>query len=157
MIKKRKPLSATEALARLTALCNASEQCSYDLLRKLASWGISQTDTARIMERLVSTRLLDDRRFAGAYARDKMRYSLWGRLKIRAGLYAKRVGRDDIDDALASLDADEYAEAATRAVMSAAARHERPLTYEAKMKILRHCVARGFEPSVIVPLVRHLD
>lgn len=157
MIKKRKPLSAPEALARLTALCNASEQCSYDLLRKLASWGISQTDTVRIMERLTSTRLLDDRRFAGAYARDKMRYSLWGRLKIRAGLYAKRVSRDDIDDALASLDTEEYADAARCAVMSAAARHERPLTYESKMKILRHCVARGFEPSVIVPLVRNLD
>lgn len=156
MIKKRKPLSATEALARLTALCNASEQCSYDLLRKLASWGISQTDTARIMERLVSTRLLDDRRFAGAYARDKMRYSLWGRLKIRAGLYAKRVSRDDIDDAIASLDTEEYAEAARRAVMSAAARHERPLTYESKMKILRHCASRGFELSVIAPLVRNL-
>ena len=98
-MRPRKILTPAEALARAAALCDKCEQCSPDIIRKLAAWGISASDSAKIIERLRQTRYLDDMRFARAYAHDKMAYSGWGRNKILQGLWAKRLGRESFGKA----------------------------------------------------------
>lgn len=150
----KKPMMPREALERLRTLCNASEQCSTDLIAKLRRWQISTANSEKIMRYLHENRLVDDARFCGAYARDKMRYSRWGRLKIRAMLAAKHLDRDAIADALDALEKDEYRESARRAILAFAARFERPLDYNERLKTLRHAVGRGFESALVTDIMK---
>ena len=65
-MRARRILTAAEALARAAALCDKCEQCSPDIIKKLAAWGISTSDSAKIIQRLKETRYLDDMRLARA-------------------------------------------------------------------------------------------
>lgn len=152
----RRQLTPDEALSRLNDLCNASEQCSTDLLRKMAAWHIPASASADIIRKLKIARLVDDARFCGAYARDKMRYNAWGRYKIRMALMAKHIDHDIIDESLDSLDADEYAEAAERCVRNALRRINDPDDYPSRMKLMRQCAARGFETRLIADTLNRI-
>lgn len=152
MIQK-KPLSPEAAKSRLVALCNSAEQCSGDILNKLKRWGVSARDSREILASLIDLRLVDDRRFSEIYARHKLQYSGSGRRKIAAGLYGKHIDKEYIDSAVELLDPDLYHRILLK-VMEAAARKQPDRSYQSKMKILRHAVARGFEAGLAVEILK---
>ncbi len=156
-MRARRILTAAEALARAAALCDKCEQCSPDIIKKLAAWGISASDSAKIIERLKQTRYLDDMRFAHAYAHDKMAYSGWGRNKIIQGLWAKRLAREYIEASCDELDEDEYNDIALRVVRSKVRSLPGGLsTYENRMKVMRFGVQRGFEARLVSQIIKRL-
>jgi len=105
------------------------------------------------MAGLLESRLVDDRRFACMFARHKLVYNGWGRRKIIAGLTAKRIDRNLINEALDSLDSGEYRETMLK-VMRMAARRQPDRSYESKMKILRLGASRGFEAAAMVEIIK---
>lgn len=137
----------------MSALCNASEQCSSDILKKLRQWGISSADASAIIDSLISSRLIDDSRFAELYARHKLLYNGWGRRKIVAGLYSKHIDKEFIKRAVEILDKEEYYEVLLK-ILRSAARKQPDRSYESKMKIMRHAAARGFEAGLIVEIIK---
>lgn len=156
-MRPRKILTPAEALARAAALCDKCEQCSPDIIRKLAAWGIPASDTAKIIDRLRQTRYLDDMRFARAYAHDKMAYSGWGRNKILQGLWAKRLGREYIEASCDELDEEEYNDIARRVIRSKVRSLPEGLsTYENRMKVMRFGVQRGFEARLVSQIINRL-
>ena len=156
-MRARRILTAAEALARAAALCDKCEQCSPDIIKKLAAWGISASDSAKLIERLKRTRYLDDMRFAHAYAHDKMAYSGWGRNKIIQGLWAKRLAREYIEASCDELDEDEYNDIALRVVRSKVRSLPGGLsTYENRMKVMRFGVQRGFEARLVSQIIKRL-
>ena len=156
-MRARRILTAAEALARAAALCDKCEQCSPDIIKKLTAWGISASDSAKIIERLRQTRYLDDMRFAHAYAHDKMAYSGWGRNKIIQGLWAKRLAREYIEASCDELDEDEYNDIALRVVRSKIRSLPGGLsTYENRMKVMRFGVQRGFEARLVSQIINRL-
>ncbi len=156
-MRARRILTAAEALARAAALCDKCEQCSPDIIKKLAAWGISTSDSAKIIQRLKETRYLDDMRFARAYAHDKMAYSGWGRNKIIQGLWAKRLAREYIEASCDELDEEEYNDIALRVVRSKVRSLPGGLsTYENRMKVMRFGVQRGFEARLVSLIINRL-
>lgn len=99
-----KTLTPPEALHRAAALCSSSEHCIADIREKLSRWGIGEPDARTIVERLVQERFIDEERYAIAFAKDKFRFSGWGRIKIRYALQQKRIGNSDIVNALSLID-----------------------------------------------------
>ena len=78
------------ALRRLETLCARSEHSEGELLDKMRRWGLSDEEQARIMEKLVKTRFVDDERFTEAFIHDKIVFNGWGRRKIEQGLCKTR-------------------------------------------------------------------
>ena len=103
-----KTLTPPEALHRAAALCSSSEHCIADIREKLSRWGIGEPDARTIVERLVQERFIDEGRYAIAFAKDKFRFSGWGRIKIRYALQQKRIGNSDIVNALSLIDEEAY-------------------------------------------------
>ena len=103
-----KTLTPPEALHRAAALCSSSEHCIADIREKLSRWGIGEPDARTIVERLVQERFIDEERYAIAFAKDKFRFSGWGRIKIRYALQQKRIGNSDIVNALSLIDEEAY-------------------------------------------------
>lgn len=140
---------------KMAGLCARSEQCTFDIALKLRRHGLTIAQTNEILAFLRDGRFLDDRRYAAAFAADKVRFSAWGRLKIRMGLRAKRIPDSIIAEAIEKIDEEDYANALMRAARAKAA--SLTLTDPAdKRKLYLHLASRGFESSLIADAVRRL-
>lgn len=128
----------------MASLCARSEQCTHDIIRKLRNLGLPPDERAEVMDELRERGFLDDSRYARAFARDKVRFSGWGRMKIRGALAAKGIGGKAADAALAAIEPADYADALSRAAR-AKARQIDLSTREGRVKLFRHLISRGFE------------
>lgn len=143
---KGKPVDPDKLKLRMADLCARSEQCSHDVMEKLRRAGLDEDRSSDIVEFLQSNRFIDDRRFAGSFARDKVRFSGWGRNKIKAALQLRHIPTADIAEALATVPAAEYRDA----LMRAATAKSRDLDldeYADRVKLMRHLASRGFTGS----------
>ncbi|MDE6295041.1 MAG: RecX family transcriptional regulator [Muribaculaceae bacterium] len=140
---------------RMADLCARSEQCEYDIMVKLKRAGITYREAAEIIEALKRDKFLSDSRYARAFANDKVRFSGWGRNKIRVALIAKRIPEACIREALDDIDEDEYLESLTR-VAVAKARGLDLSDYRQRQKFYRSMMSRGFESSAITSIISTL-
>lgn len=157
MLKRQTPLTYENALSRAAALCAKCEQCTPDILKKLSSWGLSQSMSSKVISRLIELNFVDDVRFSKAYAHDKLHFSGWGRRKIQQGLWAKRLSSEIINNACDEFEDEEYS-AVVLKVIRAKIRSlkEWPLSRESKIKVVRYAMQRGFEYPLIARLMRDL-
>lgn len=119
-----KPLTKEDALLKMASLCARSEQCEFDIARKLYTKRLPADDVRWVIDELTGRRFLDSARFARSFARDKVRFSSWGRRKISVALRAKRIPEATVSEALAEIEPSDYDEAASRvARQGAVARH----------------------------------
>ena len=98
-IKREK--TADEALASLMRLCARAERSSGDALRLMQNWGVSKNEQQEVLQRLINEQFIDDRRYAEAFVREKIRLSAWGKYKITAALKRKGIADDIITETLA--------------------------------------------------------
>lgn len=153
--RKKTPPTAEQMRLRLAGLCARSEQCEYDLHLKMTKAGLSAGDADSVIAFLKRERFLDNARYARAFARDKVRFGGWGRLKIRLALAAKRIPADVIAAALEDIDPADYTDAITRAAQ-AKARSLNLAMREDYMRLMRHLASRGFEPALAADVCRRL-
>ncbi len=153
-IPASRQLTFEQALSRAASLCVASEHCIADITEKLSRWGISPEQSEEIVNRLLDENYIDESRYATAYARDKLRFSHWGRVKIRMMLRMQHIPEPLIRETLDTLDPQEYADIA-RQVIESKARTVKDLdTYTANAKIIRFALQRGFEMEEICQHVK---
>lgn len=151
----KKPLDKEAALLKMADLCSRSEQAPADIRRKLILRGLSPSDVVEVMDRLTRDSFLDTARFARSFANDKLRFSGWGRFKIRAALAAKSIPAADISAAIDALDPEEY-DAAIRRVAAAKASSLDLSSVTDRRRLFRLLASRGFESPLIVSTIRSL-
>ena len=144
----RKPADPEALLKRMASLCAKSEQCTFDISTKLYKSGLPADKREEIIEYLTAHRYLDDARFARSFASYKVRFSGWGKRKIRMALAAKRIDGSLIADALDAIDHDDYADALSR-VAESKKRNLDLQSREDRQKLYRHLLSRGFESDLI--------
>lgn len=149
----KKQITIEQARIRLEELCVRSEQCTADLLRRLALWQIDSKKARMIVDGLVDEKFVDDTRFAHAFVRDKYRFSGWGRYKIRAALAVRRIPGDVIDEALGEIDAVEYQRKAFSALKARLASLSREDIDACRLKLLRFGASRGYETSLVMRII----
>lgn len=103
MKQDAKELSLEEAYSKAERYCARSEHCEADVRRKFYDWRVATEHQAEIIERLRSARYIDDERFALAFARDKHRFSGWGRERIRRELSMRHISGSAIERAFAEV------------------------------------------------------
>lgn len=144
-----KQKSEEEAYLALATLCAQAEHCQYEMTEKMRRWELSEEAQARIMERLVNERYVDDERFARAFIKDKVRYNKWGRRKVEQALWQKHIDKDIRQRALDDVDDEEYL-----AVLRPLLKQKRKSTkaendYELNRKLVRFALGRGFTFDII--------
>lgn len=98
--REKRAKTPEQALASLMRLCARAEKSEGDARRLMRGWGLTERDAEAVLARLVRERFIDDRRYAAAFVREKMRLSGWGEYKIRAALQRKGIRCEVIDAAL---------------------------------------------------------
>ena len=146
-------LTYEQALTRITSLCSASEYCIHDINEKLYRWGISNTDSERIIDYLLDEKYIDEARYAQAYTNDKLRFSHWGRIKIKSMLRMKHISDRDINNAFDNITEEEY-ESILRDIIKGKTKSEGDAEdYASRAKIIRFALQRGFEMGEITKFI----
>ena len=138
-----------EAYLTLAALCAQAEHCQWEMLEKMRRWEVPEEAQARVMQRLVKERYVDDERYAQAFVKDKIRYNKWGRRKVDQALWQKHIDEDIRKRVLDEVDDDEYL-----SVLRPLLKQKRKSTkansdYELNQKLMRFALGRGFTFDII--------
>ena len=142
---------------QLASLCANSEHCQYEMLEKMRKWGLDDEEQARIMQRLVSERYVDDRRYARAFALDKIRYNKWGRRKVEQALWLKRIDKEIQQEVLDEIDETEYLQVLAPLIKSKQQSLGDCSIYENKCKLIRFALSRGFSMKQIGLCIEDAD
>lgn len=137
------------ALKRAARICSRSEQSKPAVRRRLMQWGVSAEEAEQILEYLVENSYIDDSRYIRSFVNDKFRFGKWGRLKIRHALQENGMSGPEIDEALGTIDEEEYLEALQKAVAGKAARRGGAETCADRAAVYNFCMMRGYEPELI--------
>lgn len=144
-----KELTEKEALNKAAAYCSTAEHCTSEVRAKLEAWGIDEDTQEAIIARLTKEKFISDSRYALSYARDKMRFAGWGKIKIAMMLRTKDIDRELIQEAVSALDEDEYAKILSDILKNKMRGLKYKTDYEKRFKLMRYAAGRGFEPSLI--------
>lgn len=142
-------LNEQQVFQKLATLCAHAEHCQWEMLEKMRQWGIDDEVQARIMARLVGERYVDDRRYAEAFVRDKVRYNQWGRRKVEQALWMKHIDSDIAREALDSIDDEEYINMLKPMLKQKRRSIKANSDYECNMKLMKWALGRGFTMDIV--------
>lgn len=157
---KRKPAKVhtlLTALERARNYCAYQERCQQEVRDKLYELGLHQQEVEQGISILVSEGFVNEERFAVAYAGGKFRIKKWGKVKIRAGLKARKISDYCIRKALQAIDDKEYEQALQKTIsdgLKKASKYKEPLRTRAAV---RYAISHGFEPEHVWSAVKLAD
>lgn len=149
MQNTKKIMTEEGAFKTLSALCAQGEHCQHELLEKMRRWELSEEAQARIMEKLVTGRYVDDERFARAFVSDKIRYNKWGRHKVEQALWLKHIEKSIVSEVLDAVDDREYVDVLRPLLKQKRRSTKAQSEYELTMKLIKFALGRGFTMDII--------
>jgi regulatory protein len=109
--------------------------------------GADESLSIEVINYLKENRFLDEKRFVEAYVQGKVRIKKWGRQKIKAALYQKRIDAKLIQEGIYAFISDEEYQLVLESLIE---RKNRELSTEKnpqikKQKLMRFLLSRGFQ------------
>ena len=141
--------SEKEAYLTLAALCAQAEHCQWEMLEKMRRWEVPEEAQARVMQRLVKERYVDDERYAQAFVKDKIRYNKWGRRKVDQALWQKHIDENIRKRVLDEVDDDEYLKVLRPLLKQKRKSTKANSDYELNQKLMRFALGRGFTFDIV--------
>jgi regulatory protein len=117
----------------------------------LRTRGVEAEQVEDVVDRLVSTGVLDDARYARRYAEDKRELQGWGNERIRAALLERGVCGEDTEAALGGSDPEQELD---RAVSLICRRGPIPRDAQERQRVLGMLVRRGYDSEVAYEAIR---
>jgi len=151
--KPTRIISPEEALIRLRNLCSEKEKCSGDIKEKLRQWNIEGKEWESILDSLIKDKFVDDIRFTGYFVRDKQKIYKWGKEKIKFALKSKGIGQEIINDALSTVDPDNFEESLRTLLSKKSLELQKYNPYERKNRLIRFAIQRGFDYDLIFRII----
>ncbi len=144
-LKIKRTKTPEQALAALMRLAARSEKSSGDALRLMQNWGVEPSARQGVLQRLRDNKFIDDRRYAEAFVRDKMRFSGWGAFKLRAALRNKGIASEIVEEVLHSLDRGDMTDRLRDRLERKMRTTKYTSRYELKTKLMRYGASLGYD------------
>ncbi|MCC8142867.1 MAG: RecX family transcriptional regulator [Tannerellaceae bacterium] len=151
-----KQLTEPEMLHRMAAYCSSTERCSAEVERKILAGGLPPEAAARILERLIKEKFIDDRRYCRSFVNDKLCYNKWGRIKIGYELRKKNIPVAISEEILASIDEEEYTDILLTLLKAKLKSIKSKDERDTWNKLFRFAAGRGYESSLITQSLKTL-
>ena len=129
--------------------CSLSEHCVKQVRDKLVQLETPAEFIDPIIDKLIDGDYINEERFARAFVKDKFRFNHWGRIKIQTHLRALCISSENIAKVMDEIDEDKYAEILDEIVKKKRKTIKKGTDLEARAKLLRHALSRGFEYEII--------
>ena len=138
-----------EAYLTLAALCAQAEHCQWEMTEKMRRWELDEAAQARVMQKLVKERYVDDERYARAFVKDKVQYNKWGRRKVEQALWQKHIDEDIRQRVLNEVADDEYLDVLRPLLKQKRKSIKASNDFELNQKLMRFALSRGFTFDLI--------
>ena len=156
MKKSILPDNFEKALVKARKICASKENSVSDIRHKLHEWGLSESDSVKLIQNLLDEKFIDEQRYAMAAVKDKFRLNKWGAYKIKQFLRQKGIPDMIINEALSSIDGGDNTEMLQKLLHAKLNSLKGGLTRENKFKLLRYAQSKGFDSNVAMQLIEKL-
>ncbi len=96
-------ISLSDARTKAERYCAKAERSLRAIKDKLYTWQVPKEYHTEIINHLYEANFLDEKRYALAFARDKHRFSAWGKERIKAELRINLVSNEAIETTLSEV------------------------------------------------------
>jgi regulatory protein len=145
-----------DARASIYHYCQYQERCHSEVRNKLYELGCRKTEVEELIAEVIEKNLLNEERFARAYARGKFRMKGWGKQKIIYELRLRKVSDYCIRKGLSEIDEEEY-EQAVRKMIEKNWRVKGAKKSRAEVaKIFRYAYQKGYEKEITTAIINEL-
>lgn len=148
-----KELNEQQIFLKLSSICASAEHCSYDMEQKMIRWQVPEKIQAKVIQRLIEERFIDDERYCRAFVHDKIRYNKWGQLKIEQALFQKHIDRDITSHVLDEIEDEEYLDVLRPLIKSKSKTIKAESEYEFNGKLIKFALSRGFTMKLIQSVI----
>ena len=138
-----------EAYLTLATLCAQAEHCQWEMTEKMRRWELDEAAQARVMQKLVKERYVDDERYARAFVKDKVQYNKWGHRKVEQALWQKHIDEDIRQRVLNEVADDEYLDVLRPLLKQKRKSIKASNDFELNQKLMRFALSRGFTFDLI--------
>ncbi len=139
----------------ISAYCAAQERCRKEVRDKLKEREVEQADIQAFIDLLEAENFLNELRYAQSFARDKCRFNKWGKVKIAYELRLRRIGKENIEKGLESIDEEFYEELIEHLAQRKWAEVKRKT--KDKQAVYRYLAQKGFENELIGIILKKLE
>ena len=150
-------MTEEEGLERAYRYCSMAEHCRSEVKAMLERHKLDGVSVSHIFDKLEKEQYIDESRYAKAFVHDKLRFARWGRVKISYFLRQKGIPASVIEDAVSSIDPEEYDDIVVSLADSFSRSIKGSTDYERKMYLMKRICSRGFEPSLVNRLLKLPD
>ncbi len=137
--------------------CQYQERCHKEVKNKLFELGCRQEEAEEHISRLIEYGVLNEERFAKAYAGGKFRISHWGREKIKQQLKFRQISAYCIKKGLEEIDPEDYGKMLEKLthkkITELKSEHNQ---YIKSNKVYRYLVQKGYERDMVLDIIDSL-
>jgi len=143
-----------ELKAAILHYCKYQPRCHMEVRNKLYELGLTTPEVEQNIANLIETDVLNEERFARAFAGGKFRMKQWGREKIKQELKMRKVSDYCIRKALTEIDGDDYEKTLNKLALKKTeeTKHDKSMLSR-KSKIYRYLVQKGYERDLVMDAI----
>jgi len=143
-------------LTKAMAFCSRAEYCIDDIKRKMQLWKVPDELHNEIIDLLIDDNFISHKRYAESFARGKMRYNHWGKIKIKYMLKAKHIEQQYIDEAINMLKDKEYNEIVQSQIITKNKGIKETENLKRKAKLMNFAASRGYETDLALKFINQI-
>lgn len=146
-----------DALVRLVKYCAYQDRCLSEVQSKLYELELSQDESQKIIDYLVTEKYLNEERYLRAIIRGKFFHKNWGKLKVSHFLKVKNVSNTMFDKVWEEqIDPLVYEKSIIELIDKKIRTTKAKSDFELKQKIIQSLYQKGFESFLVEPLVEQV-
>ncbi len=136
------------AYSRMLDYLSHQLRTESDVIQKLHDLETPEEFIEPVLQKLRDQKLLDDHEYAASYVRTEMNTDLKGPSNIKQKLRLKKIGENDIDDALAQFTLDRQLENATKLAKKLFQRYRSQPLRRQEQKVRQGLLTKGYASSI---------
>jgi regulatory protein len=135
--------------------CKYQERCHSEARNKLYELGFTTAEVERQIAELIEANVINEERFAIAFAGGKFRMKQWGREKIKMELKIRKISDYCIKKALKEIDCDEYDKTLNKLLYKKLTELKSERNhYIKKAKVYRYLLQKGYEKDIVAGIIK---
>lgn len=143
-----------ELKAAILHYCKYQERCHSEVRNKLYELGCTTPEVEQELTTLIESGILNEERFARAFAGGKFRMKQWGKEKIKQQLKLRKISDYCIKKALTEIDGDDYEKVLKKLTEKKVAEIKGDRSkLSRKAKLYRFLIQKGFERDIVSDIV----
>jgi regulatory protein len=153
--QKKFPLQGADGVGTaILHYCKYQERCHSEVRNKLYELGFTSPEVERQIAALIEKGVINEERYARAFARGKFRIMQWGREKIKQQLKLRKISDYCIKKALTEIDPEQYEQTLYKLSNKKCLelRKERSIPTR-KQKLYRYLVQKGYERDLVIDAI----